>query len=390
MIGMINTLKTLIISRGYPTEKYPLHGIFEFDQAKAIANAGQDVIFASIDMRSIRRWRKWGIEKFTKEGILVYGINIPLGRVPKVMLRFFTILGLKILYKKIEREQGIPNILHAHFTGSAYSAAKLKQMTGIPLVVTEHSSQINKENINKDTYKIANVSYKIADKLITVSPALGERIKEQFNTDYVYIPNIIDLKAFNYRSRSNDKRFNFISTGNLIDSKNMDLTIEAFNDAFSKKPEVTLTIFGQGPKRKVLENIISRYGLDSRIKLMGLCPRANIAKKLESSDCFVLPSKSETFGVAYIEAMAMGVPVIATKCGGPESFVNERNGIIIDVDSKEQLVQAMKYMYNNIGKYDREGIAKETVEKFSPKTVAKRIIDVYEKVLSKYTKKLIC
>ena len=61
-------MKVLIISRGYPTGKYPLNGIFEFDQAKALANLGHKVIFASVDMRSIRRIRKWGIEKIKKEG----------------------------------------------------------------------------------------------------------------------------------------------------------------------------------------------------------------------------------------------------------------------------------------------------------------------------------
>lgn len=84
--------------------------------------------------------------------------------------------------------------------------------------------------------------------------------------------------------------------------------------------------------------------------------KKKIAEQLSKSDCFVLASQSETFGVAYIEALAMGVPVIATKCGGPEGFVNENNGIMIDVDSESQLIEAMKYMYNNSDKYDREEI----------------------------------
>ena len=370
---------TLFITRGYPTEKYKTNGIFEFDQAKALAEQGHKMVYAAIDLRSIRRWRKWGIEKELINGIEVYAINIPLGRVPKNMLRRFSFLGLKLLYKKIIKKHGIPDILHAHFTGPAYSASKLKDITGIPLVVTEHSSQINKENINESLNKIASVAYKNADKVIAVSPSLSQRIKNNFNVDSVYIPNIVDLKIFKYQSKKEDNKFNFVSTGNLIDTKRMDLTIEAFYEAFGNNPKITLTIFGQGPKRKILEDLIDKYNLNSQVNLMGLCSREEIAEQFKKTDCFVLASQSETFGVAYIEALAMGVPVIATKCGGPEAFVNERNGIMIEVNKKRQLSEAMKYMYNNIHKYDRKNIAINIKEKFSPEIVANKIIEVYKK-----------
>lgn len=376
----------LFITRGYPTNKYKTNGIFEFDQAKALVKQGCKVIYVAVDLRSIRRWRNWGIEKRNIDGVEVYVINIPLGRIPRNILRKFSFLGLKILYKKIILEHGIPDIIHAHFTGSAYSASKLKDITDIPLVVTEHSSKINKDNIGKNLYKIASKTYEKADTLIAVSPSLAEMINKHFNINPIYIPNIVDLEIFRYENKKRDCNFNFISTGNLIDTKRMDLTIEAFYKAFKNNPRVTLTIFGQGPKRKMLEKLINKYNLGSQTKLMGLCSRERIAEQLKKSDCFVLASQSETFGVAYIEALAMGVPVIATKCGGPEEFVNDSNGLMIDIDSKEQLVEAMKYMYNNIDRYERKNIAMEIVEKFSPEAVANKIIGIYDEILGKKTK----
>ena len=135
-------MKILIISRGYPTKKYPMNGIFEFDQAKAIAKSGHEVIYASIDMRSIRRRRKWGIEKFKKDGVLIYGINYPLGRIPRNILTYFSVNALERLYKKIEKESGKPDIMHAHFTGMGYAGARLKKITGIPLVITDRKSVV--------------------------------------------------------------------------------------------------------------------------------------------------------------------------------------------------------------------------------------------------------
>ncbi|MFY9282731.1 MAG: glycosyltransferase [Miniphocaeibacter sp.] len=157
---------------------------------------------------------------------------------------------------------------------------------------------------------------------------------------------------FKLKSKVKSKNFNFVSTGNLIDTKRMDLTIKAFYKAFKGNTKITLTIFGQGPNHKSLEELINQYKLSDQVKLMGLCSRKKIAEQLSKSNCFVLVSQSETFGVAYIEALAMGVPVIATKCGGPEGFVNKDNGIMIDVDNEEQLIEAMHYMYKNIEKYD--------------------------------------
>ena len=115
----------LIIARGYPTEKYKTNGIFEFDQARALAEAGHKVVFAAVDVRSIRRWRKWGIERKKIEGIDVYAINIPGGRIPKAILQKISSFGLNILYRVIEKEQGKPEVMHAHFAGVGYTASKL-------------------------------------------------------------------------------------------------------------------------------------------------------------------------------------------------------------------------------------------------------------------------
>lgn len=371
----------LFIARGYPTKRYKTYGIFEFDQAKALVEQGCKVVYAAVDLRSVRRWRKWGIRKQLINDVNIYEINIPLGRVPKPLLRKTSIMALKILYKKIIRDQGKPDIIHAHFTDQAYAASMLKDATNIPLIVTEHSSQINKENIKDELFKIAKTAYHKADCLIAVSPSLAKEIKKKFYKDSVYIPNIVDLNIFKYKGKRQSESYNFVSVGNLIDTKRMDLLIEAFYEAFGDNSKVTLTIFGEGNKRRILENLIAKYNLGSQVKLMGLCSRKKIAEQLEKSDCFVLASQSETFGVAYIEALAMGVPVIATKCGGPEAFVDESNGLLIDVDNKEQLIEAMQYMYNNINKYNGKDISKNIKEKFSPKSVAKSIIEVYKEVL---------
>ena len=377
-------MNILFISRGYPSKKYPMNGIFEYDQAKSLSNYGHNVIYGFVDLRSIRRFRKFGFEKFEKDGILHYGINIPLGRFPRSILSFFGYHGLKLLYKKIEKEFGKPDLMHAHFLGKANTAVKLKKTNGVPLVITEHLSRLMKKNIDKRLINVGNQTYRFANKVITVSPGLQKVIKDEFNVKTKYIPNIVDTEIFQYGSfnnKQNKEEFNFVSVGGLIHRKGMDLTIKAFNNAFKNNPKVKLTIIGGGPEKKNLKSLIRDLNLEDRVSLTGRIERKEIAEYFKNSDAFVLASKGETFGVVFIEAMASGLPVIATRCGGPENFIKEEQGLIIEKDNIEELASAMKNIYKNIDKYDNKKISKITIEQFSPESVAEQITEVYKEVL---------
>jgi glycosyltransferase involved in cell wall biosynthesis len=97
-----------------------------------------------------------------------------------------------------------------------------------------------------------------------------------------------------------------------------------------------------------------------------------------------LVSKAETFGVVYIEAMAAGLPVIASKCGGPESFVQKMNGKLVDVDDVDATAQAMVEMVRDrYRKYDEKKIREFAVNHFSPESVSKSLIQEYESLLMK-------
>lgn len=94
----------------------------------------------ALDLRSVRRVRKWGFSSFERDGVQVRVLSIPLGNIPKKIFYPIGEWGLKMLYRRAVREFGRPDVLHAHFTDYAYLAAELKKQEHVPLVVTEHSS----------------------------------------------------------------------------------------------------------------------------------------------------------------------------------------------------------------------------------------------------------
>lgn len=383
-LRLTDNMKVLIVAHGYPSNKYMLNGIFQFAQARALARAGVPVVYAAVDIRSIRRWRKWWIEEKRIEGVKVYAINIPCGRVPRKISLVISEFALRKLITRIVSQEGIPDVLHSHFAAINYVTAKVNQEMGLPHVMTEHLSTLMGEQVETELFTLAAKAYSNANKIIAVSPALQSAIGIRFACQSVYIPNVVDTNLFScqHKRRSEDIGFRFISVGRLSKEKRLDLVIAAFVSGFAHDKSVSLVLIGDGPERPHLERLIRKHDMTARITLLGLQPGKAIADSLHASDCFVLPSQSETFGVVYVEALACGVPVIATRCGGPEAFIDQRNGILIPVGDKDALVEAMIDMRTNAHRYDRQQISARAKEFFSEEAVARRILDVYRAVIA--------
>lgn len=384
----------LIVASGYPTPKYGGNGIFEFDQAKALAQAGCKVVYAAVDLRSLRRWRKWGCEHFYNDGVEVYAVNIPLGRVPHPVIKRAGRTGLKYLYRRIMKDHGEPDVVHAHFFAPAEIALALKSLVSkSKFVMTEHSSLIAGayELYPEWLKKCATQVYEAYEAVICVSSSLAETIKARFDISTNVIPNIIDpvfLTTGGSKSYTHANTFRFVFVGNLIDGKCPKQCIQSFYKAFCEHHFLTgdgrnivLELIGKGVLFSECERLIAELGISRNVILHGFQTRSKIAEIFRQSDCFVLPSKLETFGVAYIEAMACGLPVIATRCGGPESFVNEDNGLLISVDDEGALISAFREMAANIDRYNKNEIASLASDNFSPEAIANRLVDVYTSLL---------
>lgn len=374
-------MRIFFIASGAPTEKNPMMGIFEMDQAKALKELGHEIIYISIDLRSIRRKRPFGLSSYIINSIPVEVISVPLGNIPRSILISIGEKAFKKVYRRAIKKYGKPDIVHSHFADISCMTARGLSDIEVKHVITEHSSQLNRELSNFDVCEL-NKTYTSADLVISVSNSLKKRIYELFGVESICIHNIVDLNAFSIiKNESKCKQFSFITVAGLNENKNITSLVQAFRIISDQYNDTKLVIVGDGPQRSVLKKMISSYGLDDKVFMTGTLHRNEINKFFSESDCFVLPSKSETFGVAYIEAMAAGLPVIATKCGGPEDFVNNENGILIDDNTVEKLVAAMIDMLNNYNKYDSMKISKYVKDRFSAENIAKQIEQGYRTVL---------
>ena len=383
----------LMISRGVPTKRDPQWGGFEKDQAEALANLGHKIVVISVDSRFRTYWRKIGITHYCINGIDYYDNFLVPGVVTRKLfgIKFNFFVKKKLLQKLFERvvcEHGMPDILYSHYLSNSYLAINLKVKYHLPLVAIEHWSQLNCDVLSDYVAWLGRNTYTKCDAIISVSQSLRRRLLQHFCVDSTVVYNLVASEfCGNYSKGSLDGKIRFVSTGSLLYGKGYDLLINAFSQLKLPSEKWSLTIIGEGQERKNLQTLIDRVGLSDNIYLIGRKVKLEIMQILSQSDVFVLPSRSETFGVVYIEAMMMGLPVIATVCGGPEGFVRPSDGLLIPVEDIDSLSHAIKEMYIGYSRYDREKIAQDSRARFSPEVIAKQLIHIFNKTILEYNQR---
>jgi glycosyltransferase involved in cell wall biosynthesis len=201
------------------------------------------------------------------------------------------------------------------------------------------------------------------------------------------VENGVDLERFvraTQQARSGPPRFAFV--GRLVDWKAVDILIEAFARAQRAHP-MLLDILGDGPERSSLERLASKLGLSEAIRFHGFVPQADLPTRLAPCDALVLPSLLECGGAVVLEAMALGLPVIATRWGGPADYLDETCGILVEPRSPEQLTQdlmeAMVRLAGNedvrlrLGKEGRRKVERE----YDWERKLDRMLQIYDRVI---------
>lgn len=382
-------MKVFIVPSWYPTEISPISGIFFKEQALALQKSGLDVTVLYPEIRSLRRLGKYNKKSgfhFELEGELKTYRKIGYNYLPRVKnhVQKTYLKWFESIFNKAVEEQGFPDVIHAHsIIWGGWAAAQISMKYNIPLVITEHSSSFTRKMILESQKKYIVETLKIADEIIAVGPSLKNELKKYVNKEIRVIPNIVDTTMFSMtKMESNNKKFRFFTLAFLTKNKGMDILLRSFAKAFDDVDNVELIIGGDGQEKSSLERLGEELGIQGKVLLIGGLTREEVVLEMQKCDSFVLSSKSETFGVVYIEAIACGKPIIATKSGGPDLIVNNNNGLLVEVDDIEGLAEAMIDMKTNYNRYDSTKIVEDCQKRFSEEAVGKELIDAYREVVN--------
>jgi GalNAc-alpha-(1->4)-GalNAc-alpha-(1->3)-diNAcBac-PP-undecaprenol alpha-1,4-N-acetyl-D-galactosaminyltransferase len=230
---------------------------------------------------------------------------------------------------------------------------------GIPLIVSERSNPFLYK-IGRNWDRLRHLLYPFADAIVVQSDYVRPYFSKNLQGTIHTIPNPVLKPASTSRKPFLTQQPGFVAVGRFTEEKGFDLLILAFASISIRHPDITLTIIGDGPMRGELETLIQSKNLQQRIFLPGKV--ANIYTILQQSEIFILSSKFEGFPNALCEAMASGLPVIATDCPfGPKDIVRHNiDGLLVPPGSIESLAEAMVQMISDTS--FREQCAKKSIE----------------------------
>jgi glycosyltransferase involved in cell wall biosynthesis len=283
-------------------------------------------------------------------------------------------------------EKGPFDLIDAHFVyPDGYAAMKLSRKFNLPLVVSARGSDINSySQIDGIRPKIQQVLMN-ADAVIGVSKDLVEKmIALGAPEDRCHlILNGVDTQRFCPGGNTEPKKVvpNLLAVGNLVPEKGFQLLLEAIKILKSEYPDLRLSIVGSGPEESRLRAECSQLGMQDHVTFLGAIPHSEMPEHYRRADTFCLSSLREGCPNVILEALATGIPVVATKVGGvPELVRDGLNGFLANDHSPEAIAHAITQVIERAWIPDE---IRSTVANRSWEKVADEIEAVFQKVLSK-------
>ncbi len=282
-------------------------------------------------------------------------------------------------FQKYLKDNPRPDILHAMVTIPAgYAACLLGAKYNIPVVVTEHSSYFKRFFEGKNQ-KYGDYVLKHA-KFTTVSNFMANDMKK-LNVPCEVLPNVINTDLF-MGQRKKVKGLKLITVSALRQGKRIDDIIAALKIITEKNPEIDakLTIVGDGFLEDYYKNRCHELGMDQYVQFVGRKSKEEIAHILLEHNLFVIASSKETFCIPGVEALASGLPVVSTKCLGPEEYITKECGKLVDIGDIPGLAEAIFDVYKHIDNYHIETL-RNIAKRYSRKNVVKKALEIYQEVL---------
>ncbi len=386
-------MKIFFLPAGYPCEANPRLMPFHQIQARALAGLGNEVVILNPRSNPTRRIFSPVSGKVSRSS----DGEMPVFYAGYQHLKFSQSYSCHAFVRTAEKiwcaavgEFGLPDVILANFTLYAgYAGAVLSEKYGVPLVTVDHQGRLAAGKVTE--YEVTLLwaavqrsaafycdSYPLADSVARLSGVGREKIG--------VMRNILSLK-YTYKPPKDDGtgKYVFFSAGNLFKDKCFDLLIESFAAAFGDSDDVELRIAGGGPEKSRLVKLAKRLG-GANIMFLGSLGEDEMAAEYENCGCFVLPSRKESFGLVYREAMAVGRPIITTAHSGIAGSFDVRDGYMVPIDDKAALTEAIIKMRREYKSFDGREISERCLSANDPKACAAELNGILESAVREKNK----
>ena len=270
-----------------------------------------------------------------------------------------------------------PNIILGHFLHPSINVISyLKQKYPVITAVSLHGKESIYNQITASLLK--NIDY-IGYRSLAIGKSFellyGER------PHFLCYSGVPQRFIVNRQKKIEQGARNFIFVGSLIKRKYPVVLLPAINNALQGE-KFTVSYVGEGNEKKAIMNCASSLGITNNVRLCGRLSRENVVCELDKADVFIMISKDETFGLVYLEAMARGCIVIASRDEGMDGIIEHGvNGFLCKAGDTEELTEIIRNIYSmspqNLSELSREAL--ETARKYTDTKVAKEYISFIDK-----------
>jgi glycosyltransferase involved in cell wall biosynthesis len=368
--------RVLVVPKWYPWPDRPVFGIFCREQARAIASANEVVVLASDAVQS-PSFRAFELSDSVEDGIRTMRLRYrrPVVR-PAAM--GFNIQGAVAALRRLRRDGFRPDVVHAHVYSAALPAFVLARLSRAPLVVSEHYTGFQRGLVRGSDRLVAKTAFRRADLLAPVSEDLASTLRPLApETPMRVVPNVVDTEVFHPPAGPREGGpVRLLSVGWLAEKKGHADLLEAL--ARLDRDDVVLDLVGEGELRAQLEDRAHALGLAERVRFLGPRLREEVAEHMREADLFVLPSHFENLPVVLIEAMASGLPSVATRVGGVPELIDEAVGTLVPARDADALAGGIASTLKRLAEFDPATLAQRARERYGYETVGGIWGDVYD------------
>lgn len=385
-------MKVLVTSRLYPSSAYPGRGTFVHNQVRFLNPLCQLEVVAPIPwcppFPGLGKWNNFG---WTDHRETLDGIDIRYPRYLSFPHRFLFSRAWRFYLTALMRAMTAPpDLIHAHLAyPDGLAAAHLGRRLGCPVIISVHGHDVRElPDANPRWRRLVAAALEASSAVIASSADVRTRLLDLGTPESKihFVPQGVDCQLFrpDATRTPGDGGWQLLYVGRFDTRKGLEVLLEAI-PLLRRRDDLRLKLIGGSPVSGATDAFrahVDRLELTDCVEFADQLPWTAMPAQMAAADLLVLPSFYDSFGIVLIEAMACGLPVVATRCGGPEDIVVDEVGKLVKVGDAESLAAGIEAVLDRYDQYDREEIRRRAEERYDYRRLAARIVEIYQKTIN--------